>query len=420
MTPPPILAALRKHKAGVFLIGLQIALTLAIVCNIVFIVGQKVERIQRPTGLVESDLFMISQNYIGAPTGHDPASVEKLDAMQLTDLGVLRALPDVQYATPINTLPLLRNVDMTGVSLKPGQAHAMTQANLFTGDQQLLSTLGLKLIAGRDFSRADVRHRVVGQKPEPPVVIVSRALADKLFPHTGAVGQPVYLNRNTAPSTIVGVVARILTANADGGDAYAYDAVLLPVRTDDASTMYAVRAKPGRMRQAMRDARTALFKVDPMRVIPSGGRYEPEGIRTFAQVRVWGYALDGLMVKILTVICMILLLVTGVGMAGLTSFWVNQRRKQIGIRRALGATRRNILHYFQIENLIIAGGGCVVGVVLAVGINLMLLRMFQMDRMPLWYVIAGIVVILLLGQLAVFMPARRAASVPPVVATRSV
>jgi putative ABC transport system permease protein len=420
MTVPPILAALRKHKAGVFLIGLQIALTLAIVCNILFIVGQKVERIHRPTGLAESDLFMITQNYVGAPGGTSAAAVEKLDSMQLTDLAALRDLPDVQSATPINTLPLLRNVDMTHVALQPGQAHPTTRANLFTGDQDLLPTFGLQLVAGRNFTRADVHRRAVGQKVEPPVVIVSRALADKLFPHGDAVGQPVYLNHNTAPSTIVGVVARILTANADGDDATAYDAVLVPVRTDDAATMYAVRAKPGRMQDAMREARAALFKVDPMRVIPPGSRYEPEGLRTFAQIRAWGYALDGLLVNILTLICVILLVITGVGMAGLTSFWVSQRHKQIGIRRALGATRANILHYFQLENLTIAGAGCIAGVVLAVGINLMLLKMFQMDRMPLWYVLAGVVVIVLLGQLAVFMPARRAAGVPPVVATRSV
>lgn len=420
MTMHPIVAALAKHKAGVFLIGLQIALTLAIVCNILFIVGQKVERIHRPTGLVESDLFMITQNYVGAPSGTSTAAVEKLDSMQLTDLAALRDLPDVQSATPVNTLPLLRNVDMTHVALQPAAAHPVTRANLFTGDQDLLPTFGLKLVAGRNFTRADVHRRAVGQKVEPPAVMVSRALADKLFPHGDAVGQPIYLNHNAAPSTIVGVVARILTANADGDDATAYDAVLVPVRTDDAATMYAVRARPGRIRDAMREARDALFKVDPMRVIPTGGRYEPEGLRTFAQIRAWGYALDGLMVRILTLICVILLVITGVGMAGLTSFWVNQRTRQIGIRRALGATRANILHYFQIENLLIAGGGCVVGVVLAVGINLALLKMFQMDRMPVWYAAAGILAVLLLGQLAVFMPARRAADVPPVVATRSV
>jgi putative ABC transport system permease protein len=112
--------------------------------------------------------------------------------------------------------------------------------------------------------------------------------------------------------------------------------------------------------------------------------------------------------------------ITGAGIIGLTSFWVGQRRKQIGIRRALGATRRDILRYFQTENLLIAGAGVVAGAVLAVGLNLWMMRQLAMDRMPLPYVLAGVVVLLLLGQGAVFAPARRASRVSPVEATRSV
>ncbi len=95
MTLHPILAALRKHKAGVVLIALQIALTLAIVCNAVFIIGQRIERVHRPTGLDENNLFLVSQQWVGAPSGDDPAGVEKLDVMQREDLAALRNLPDV-------------------------------------------------------------------------------------------------------------------------------------------------------------------------------------------------------------------------------------------------------------------------------------------------------------------------------------
>ena len=120
------------------------------------------------------------------------------------------------------------------------------------------------------------------------------------------------------------------------------------------------------------------------------------------------------------VISVILLCITGAGMVGVTSFWVGQRTKQIGIRRALGATRANILHYFQLENLIIAGGGVIAGAILGVALNLWLMQRFAMERMPVWYVLAGIAVLLALGQAAVLAPARRAARVPPVAATRSV
>ena len=421
MKLPPIFAALRKHKAGVFLIGLQVALTLAIVCNLIFIVATNAERIHRPTGLDEANLFLIGQSFVNAPTGSGKASLEKLDSMQLTDLAALRTLPDVQYVSPVSSMPLTGSSDVANVSLKPAQLHGLTRAALFRVGSQIMPTFGLQLIAGRNFTSADVRHIDPNAKTAPPLVIVSKTLADKLYPHGDAVGKPIWLNENTAPSTIVGVVARLFTSSQEVYTARAYYTILIPARIDSASTFYAVRARPGRMLEAMNAARKALFKADPLRIMQQTGVYGIVGLHTFADIRAKGYALEIAMAQILTAISVILLVVTGVGMAGLTSFWVNQRHKQIGIRRALGATKANILRYFQIENLIIAGGGCVVGAVLAVGINLMLLKMFQTNhRMPLWYIAIGIVAILLLGQLAVFMPARRASNVPPVVATRSV
>ncbi|MGH8192624.1 MAG: ABC transporter permease [Rhodanobacteraceae bacterium] len=420
MSVHPILAALRKHKAGVFLIALQVALTLAIVCNLAFIVATNAELIHRPTGLDENNLFLIGQSFVNAPRGDDKAALEKLDSMQLTDLAALRDLPDVQTVSPVSTVPLLGSSNVANVSLKPAQLHGLTQAALFWVGDQIMPTFGLHLIAGRNFTRADVRHIDPNAKTAPPLVIVSKALADKLYPHGDAVGKPIWLNENTAPSTIVGVVARLFTSQQEIHSVRAYYTIMIPARIDSASTFYAVRARPGRMQQAMNAARAALFKVNPLRIMQPTGKYSPGGLHTFADLRAKGYALEIAVGQILAAISLILLAVTGVGMAGLTSFWVNQRRKQIGIRRALGATRANILHYFQIENLIIAGGGCVVGIVLAIGINLALLQMFQMDRMPVWYVAIGVAAILLLGQLAVFMPARRASNVPPVVATRSV
>jgi putative ABC transport system permease protein len=120
------------------------------------------------------------------------------------------------------------------------------------------------------------------------------------------------------------------------------------------------------------------------------------------------------------VVCLILIGVTAAGIVGLTSFWVGQRHRQIGVRRALGARKADILHYFQAENLLIAGIGAVIGVLLAIGLNLWLMHHYEMDRLPVLYVIAGVAAVLMLGQAAVFAPARRASNVPPVVATRSV
>jgi putative ABC transport system permease protein len=99
---------------------------------------------------------------------------------------------------------------------------------------------------------------------------------------------------------------------------------------------------------------------------------------------------------------------------------VQQRRKQIGIRRAIGATRSDILRYFQAENFLIVTGGIVIGMVLTFFLNVMLMKFYELPRLPLYYLPVGATVLWALGQLAVLGPALRAASVPPVVATRSV
>ena len=116
---------------------------------------------------------------------------------------------------------------------------------------------------------------------------------------------------------------------------------------------------------------------------------------------------------------MILLGATAGGIFGLASFWVRQRRRQIGIRRAIGATRSDILHYFQTENFLIVSGGIALGMVLASAESgadgalriAATAAVLSADRRT------GALGV---GQLAVLGPALRAAAVPPVVATRSV
>jgi putative ABC transport system permease protein len=98
---------------------------------------------------------------------------------------------------------------------------------------------------------------------------------------------------------------------------------------------------------------------------------------------------------------------------------VQRRTRQIGIQRALGARRSQVLRYFMVENLLIAGGGVILGMVLAYLANGLLMRYYELPRLPWNYLPVGGALVLLLGQLAVLGPATRAAAVPPIVATRS-
>jgi putative ABC transport system permease protein len=125
-------------------------------------------------------------------------------------------------------------------------------------------------------------------------------------------------------------------------------------------------------------------------------------------------------VWLLSGVSLIVLLVALVGIMGMTSYWVQQRTRQIGIRRALGAKRSDILHHIQWENLMVMSAGILLGMVLAYAVNLWLMRHYELTRLPWQYLPLGAMLMLALGQLAVLSPALRAAKVPPVVATRSV
>jgi putative ABC transport system permease protein len=117
-------------------------------------------------------------------------------------------------------------------------------------------------------------------------------------------------------------------------------------------------------------------------------------------------------------VAFILVAVTAFGMAGLTSYWVAERRRQIGIRRALGATQLAILRLFQKENFLIALSGVLVGILLAVALNIWLVGRFEMVRLDPAYVIGSGLVMVLLGQVSILWPAMRAAQVPPALAIR--
>lgn len=122
-------------------------------------------------------------------------------------------------------------------------------------------------------------------------------------------------------------------------------------------------------------------------------------------------------VLLMTVIAA-LLVVTALGIVGLASFWVQRRQRHIGIRRALGATRGNILRYFQLENFLIVSAGILAGMFAAYGINAWLMQHYELPRLPAYYLPIGALSLWLLGQLSVLHPALRATRVPPAMATR--
>ena len=120
---------------------------------------------------------------------------------------------------------------------------------------------------------------------------------------------------------------------------------------------------------------------------------------------------------LLSSVCVLLLFITVIGIVGMTTFWVNQRTKQIGIRRALGASQRDIVSQFVIENILLNSIGIGLGSVLAIGLNEWLQNHSEYAKLPISYVLLGAAVFFALGIGAVLVPAWRASIISPSVAT---
>ena len=402
----PILSAMSRNKVGAILIAVQIAITLAILCNALFIIEQRVASSKRPSGADEANVFVIGNQWVGNPPD--------LSARLQGDLAALRALPGVVDAYASNSFPLNDGGSTTGVSLNPDQETPTALAALYFADEHTLEGLGLKLIAGRNFTSGEIADKAgYTDFIQPPGLIITRVLAEKLFPNGNAVGQSIYDEARRQKSPIVGVIDRMQVPWVQGWGSNFFDnSVLEPFHLVVPRYYYIVRAKPGQLVPLMQAAQKKLFDVSRSRVIRK--------TETLVSARDEAYKDDRGLVVILTVVCVALLAVTAFGIVGLTSYWVAQRRRHIGIRRALGATRNAVIQYFQTENLLIAGAGAAIGVVLAVALNLWMVTAFEMQRLRTGYALIGAGAVLLLGQAAVLWPALRAASIPPALATRAV
>ncbi|MBO9828939.1 FtsX-like permease family protein [Xanthomonas sp. A2111] len=408
--PPlrPILSALGSHRAAVVLMALQIALTLAVLCNLVFIIARTYQRVQTPTGVMEQDIGLIqSISVVG-----EPGSVSSVGR----SLDLLQAVPGVEAAA-FGTPPLW-GPTQAQLFLQPQATQPVARARLFLGSQGLNRTLGIRIVAGRDLRDAELTGAsdLFGAPPEIErrlPALITPSLAAKLFPGASPLGRTLYTSTFNQPVRldIVGVMAPVrgeITGHDDDADALLAE---IRIGSEGWGGGYLIRSKPGQLAQALPRAAAAMQRANPT--------YVQQRVSTMQELRTEYFKSDSAVARMLLAIILILLTVTALGIGGLASFWVQQRTRQIGIRRALGATRGDILRYFQAENLLIVGAGALLGAVLAYVMNQWLMQRFELERLSSPTVLTGIVAVWLLGQLAVLGPALRAAAVPPATATRS-
>jgi putative ABC transport system permease protein len=403
----PILSSLLRNKTGALLIAAQVALSLAIVANALYIIQDRIARTSRPSGVGDES----TQIRIAAVPIKDPDTPEAKVALQQRAAEALRAVPGVASVALTNQLPLTTSGWNMGLSLKPKQPESSANTAMYFGPDSLVKTLQLKLIEGRDFTPDDVEY-IDPDKTQSlgRIAIVTQALAKKLFPEGSAVGKTVYIGgEESLGFQIVGVVEKLQSPWAQNGERGEFSTILANRRVDT-YLHFGVRAEPGQRDRVMKDAEAALLKIPGVMIIKT---------ESMDENRYDLYRNDRAIAWMLATVTVLLLLVTSSGIVGMATLWVNQRRKQIGVRRALGARKVDILRYFITENFMITTGGVAAGLVLAVALNQLLVSQLELPKLPLVYLAMGSVVLWLVGIAAVYAPAWRASSISPAIATRS-
>ncbi|MDA0993694.1 MAG: FtsX-like permease family protein [Proteobacteria bacterium] len=398
----PMISSLLRSKTGPILVALQIAVTLAIVVNALFIVVQRSEKMNRDPGI---DVDNVIVTYVRG-FGEDFDVVNSIT----NDLDLIKSIPGVVTASVLNQVPLSGSGSGTGLRTVPDETIDSVNTARYRWDENGLDALGVRLSRGRNFLPAEVDVvKPTIDSGVPASVLVTQALADDLYGDEDALGQTVYWGDMTQ-STIVGIIDHMHGSWVDWSKFN--NSVIQPGIEADTTNKYVTRVEPGMRDELMPIIEQKLGESNRSRVIKS--------VRSLEEIAARSYRPDFAMVTILSIVMALLIGLTALVIVGLASFHVTQRTKQIGTRRALGATRMHIVIQFMLENWLITTAGAALGAILTFGVAYWLEVSYSLTRLDWRYLPAGIAALWILSSLAAMAPARRAASVPPAVATRSV
>ena len=316
----------------------------------------------------------------------------------------LRALPGVSAVGGAGTFPLNEQGPFSSAVMVDGVQYPAEaprpRVNVRVITPGYFDTLGQPILAGRAFQPSD-------RWGTSPVVIVGKAMAQRFWPNQDPIGRRIRGDEDDPWSTVVGVVAdaRQQLDRAPGDEVY------LPMfQGGQLSSNWLLRTNVDAATMT-RQVREAIYSLDPQQ--------PADRFRTLSDVRASTLESPRLTATLIGLFALLALVITAAGMAGVIAFSVNQRTKEFGLRMALGAQRTTVLGMVLRQGLQLVLVGLAIGVggafVLA---RLMTTLLFGVEPTDAPTFLAVSMVLLGVAAVACFVPARRAASVDPMIALR--
>jgi predicted permease len=314
----------------------------------------------------------------------------------------ITVMPGVAAVSWSSNMPLWAR-GVSGLQVEGVQARSrgdQVHAVLATVDRDYFDTTGIGLERGRGFNPAD-------DQGSAPVAVVNGKLAHDYWPD-GALGKRLQLPGESVWRQVVGVAK---TANYTGWGEAPQGCVYVPLAQKFTDSMVLYVRSQGDPRSLLAPVERELHAAAPQVLI--------FGTRTGSEIIDGGLFQARMGVGLLTIFGLLALLLASIGLYGVLAYSVNLRKREIGLRMALGATRASVLSLVLREGMLLVTIGVAIGFAAALGAGRLLRTMlFGVDAADPLSVAGAALILSAVALLACYLPAHRATRVDPLEALR--
>ncbi len=403
------MGTLRMHKMRSFLTVLGVVIGVAALIAVASILVGLDSDMKANLSQYGTDTLFVARFNMGVRFGNMTPEERQRKPLTLDDALAIR--DECPSLVAVSAQLQSRFGGLASIPTARARGHEVSQIDYFGSLNTYQDVLSIELVSGRFFSEAEDERRA-------DVAVVGYDLADGLFPGEDAVGKEILVRGTTYQ--VVGVMEK--RKGQFFRDEGADKMVMVPYRTfkkhhpaaDDVFIM--VRAKSG-MKAVAEDEIRGLLRRRRNVALDKPDNF---GLASTEQITEQVHQITWAVALITVIISSIGLIVGGVGVMNIMLMSVTERTREIGVRKAVGAKRMDIVRQFLVEAVTLTGAGGVIGMLIGIGFSTLVSALVPRlpTSVPAWAVVMGIVVSMSVGLFFGMYPAIKAARLDPVDALR--